>query len=72
MIYVELTVNNEFLTWLNKTYGEDGIGEVKATRGNRHAYLAMILDFSSAKVLKLDMVEYIRRIIKNISRKIRR
>ena len=61
--HVEPEVNDKFLLWLNKTYGEDGIGNVKATRGKRHDYLAMILDFSSAGVLKLDMVDYIKGII---------
>ena len=68
--HVEPEVNDKFLLWLNKTYGEDGIGNVKATRGKRHDYLAMILDFSSAGVLKLDMVDYIKGIIKDFPGKL--
>ena len=48
---------------LNKTYGEDGIGEVKAARGKRHDCLAIMLDFSSTGVFKLNMVDYIKTII---------
>ena len=55
---------------VNKTYGEDGIGNVKATRGKRHDYLAMILDFSSAGVLKLNMVDYIKGILKDFTEKL--
>ena len=43
--HVEPEVNDKFLLWSNKTYDEDGIGCVKATRGKQHDYLAMILDF---------------------------
>ena len=48
---------------LNKTYGEDGIGEVKTTRGKRHDCLAIMLDFSSTGVFKLNMVDYIKTMI---------
>ena len=48
---------------LNKRYGEDGIGEVKATRGKRHDCLVIMLDFSSTGVFKLNMVDYIKTII---------
>jgi hypothetical protein len=39
-------VNDKFLEWLQQMYGNDGIAKVKAVRGPRHDYLAMILDFS--------------------------
>eukprot|EP00978_Attheya_sp_CCMP212_P020733 scaffold59680_cov31-Attheya_sp.AAC.1 len=44
--HVNSKVNDKFLVWLEKTYGEDGIGSVKTTRGKRHDYLAMVLDFN--------------------------
>ena len=68
--HVEPEVNDKFLLWLNKTYGEDGIGNVKAMRGKRHDYLAMILDFSSAGVFKLNMIDYIKGIIKDFTGKL--
>ena len=52
-------VNDEFKSWLEETYGEDGIGEVKVTRGNRHDYLAMMLDFSKSGKLMVDQIQYI-------------
>ena len=55
---------------VNKTYGEDGIGNVKATRGKRHEYLGMMLDFSSAGVLNLNMVDYIKGILKDFTEKL--
>jgi hypothetical protein len=35
-------VNDDFLVWLNKLHGN--YGAVKATRGDRHEYLGMVLD----------------------------
>jgi len=51
-------VDDRFFKWLEKTYGEDGIGRVKVVRGLKHDYLAMILDFNTKGKLKLDMVDY--------------
>jgi hypothetical protein len=31
--HVDSKVNDRFLVWLEKTYGEDGIGSIKVTRG---------------------------------------
>ena len=50
-------VNDEFLEWLNKMYGEHG--EVKAVRGNKHDYLGMTLEFKNKEV-KIDMTEYVK------------
>jgi hypothetical protein len=49
------------LKWLNAKYASDGIGEVKAVRGHRHDYLAMVLDFSEPEVLKLEMTDYVKK-----------
>lgn len=68
--HVDLRVNDEFLEWLKKTYKEDGIGTVVTTRGKRHNYLAMILDFLIAGVLKLNMVAYIKQMIKDSPEKL--
>jgi hypothetical protein len=35
---------DDFHQWLHKTFGQDGIGEVKSTRGKRHDYLAIIFN----------------------------
>ena len=37
-------VNDEFVKWIRKKYGT--IGKVKVTRGKRHQYLGMMLDYS--------------------------
>ena len=61
--HVQSKVNDEFLKWLEKTYGEDGIGKVKTTRGLIHDYLAMKLDFTNRGKLRLDMTDYIKGMI---------
>jgi hypothetical protein len=63
-------VNDKFQKWLQTTYGEDGIGTVKVTRGKRHDYLAMILDFSIEGVLRLDMCDYVKNMIKDFPEKL--
>lgn len=41
--HTDSKVHDEFFTWLEKKYGD--VAPVKAVRGHRHDYLAMILDF---------------------------
>ena len=63
--HVDSAVNNEFLKWLNKKYASDGIGEVKAICGDRHDYLAMVLDYSIPGVLRMDMTSYVKSMIED-------
>jgi hypothetical protein len=58
--HINSKVNDELKVWLQKTYGEDGIGTVKTTRGKKHDYLAMILDFTEKGKLRLDMCDYVK------------
>ena len=68
--HVDSKVNDEFLEWLEKTYASDDIGHVKAARGNRHDYLAMILDFSIPGVLQVDMTPYVNSMIEEFPAKL--
>ena len=43
-------VNDDFLTWLDKMYGDAKVAPVKATRGKIHEYLGMKLDFTTRKI----------------------
>jgi hypothetical protein len=38
-------VNDEFHNWCENKYGSDKAGHVKVTQGDKHDYLAMILDY---------------------------
>ena len=63
--HVDAKVNDGFLEWLKKTYGDEEIGKVKAVRGPIHDYLGMTLDFTKSRVLKLDMSKYIQDMIED-------
>ncbi len=68
--HVDPKVNDTFLEWLKKKYADDNIGEVKATRGHKHDYLAMILDYSTPGVLKVDMTSYVKSMVEDFPEKI--
>jgi hypothetical protein len=57
--HVDPKVNTQFLEWLQKVYGTS-TAPVKATRGKCHDYLAMKLDFSESKKVKIDMTNYVK------------
>ena len=45
-------------------YGNVKSAPVKATRGKIHDYLAMKLDYSQEKVIKVNMVDYVEAMVK--------
>jgi hypothetical protein len=61
-------VNDEFLKWLNKHYGN--YGEVTATRGKVHKYLGITFDFSRKGKVDIDMSDYIGKMVDDFSEKI--
>ena len=58
-IRVDQKVNNYFHKCLEKSYGSDDIGQVEASRGKLHKYLAMTLDYTEEGKLKIDMRKYL-------------
>ena len=44
--HVSKEINEQFIQWCEKKYGSDLSGHIKVTKGKRHEYLAMILDYS--------------------------
>ena len=62
-------VNDEFLKWLNEKYGD--IVEVKATRGKKHDYLAMIIKYEDGKVM-IDMCYYVQKMIDEFPEKLKK
>jgi hypothetical protein len=65
--YVSHPTNDSFLEWLEQTYGDPNIGEVKATRRKRHEYLGMTLDYTTPGQVKVSMIEYIKSMINSFS-----
>ena len=46
------------MEYIKKKYGS--IGKVKITRGKKHEYLGMTLDYSEPKKVKIDMTKYVK------------
>ena len=52
-----------FIEWVDNKYGDDKMGRVTAHCGKKHDYLAMILDYSEKGKVKIDMTEYVWKMI---------
>ena len=55
--HVDSKVNNDLSVWLNNEYGQ--VKPVTMTRGKKHVYLGMLLDYSIPGKVKVDMTEYV-------------
>jgi len=52
--------------WLQNEYESvftDGTGKMKVARGKVHTYLGMTLDFTTPKIVKVIMTEYVDEIV---------
>jgi hypothetical protein len=66
-----LKVIDDMIAWLGQEYESiftDGSGKMKVARGKVHKYLGMTLDFATAKVVKVTMIDYIDEIIETWNR----
>ena len=59
--HVNRAVNDSFLVWLNNQYGS--LKAVTSTRGNKHTYLGMTIDFSRKNKVKIRMDDYVTRML---------
>jgi len=66
--HVDPKVNDEFLKWLNIKYGD--VIPVKATRGKRHDYLAMFLNFNQDATVTVDMCYYVKKMVEEFPEKL--
>ena len=55
--HVDSKVNDNFHKWLQQEYGQ--VREVTSTRGTKHDYLGMTLDYGIPGKVKIDMKEYV-------------
>ena len=69
--HIDPKVNDRFLEWLEKKYGDKNLGSVKAVRGKIHHYLGMTLDYTTPQKVKLKMKEYIEQMIKEYPEEIK-
>ena len=54
--HVDLKVNDSFINWLKREYSQ--ISNVKSSRGKKHDYFGMTLDYSVEGEVKVDMINY--------------
>ena len=65
-------VITKMVDWLQQKYGDPKINKVKATRGNKHDYLAMILDYSVKGKVKIDMTKYVQQMLEEFPLEIKK
>ncbi len=58
----------DFIDWLNKKYSDEK-GKVTVSRGKRHDYLGMVLDYSVDGALIIDMKDYVSKMLKEFEEK---
>ena len=49
--------------WIYESVYTDGTGKMKVARGKVHTYLGMTLDFTTPKIVKVIMTEYVDEIV---------
>ena len=59
--HMDHKVNNSFIKWLNKEYRQ--IKPITASRGKRHDYLGMMLNYQEPGRVKVDMVDYTKKMV---------
>ena len=59
--HLDSKVNDDFYEWLQEEFGQ--IKKITGTRGKRHVYLGMTLDYSTPGEVKIDMVDYVKEMI---------
>jgi hypothetical protein len=62
----DIRVSDKFYEWLESMYADPKIAPANATQGKINEYLAMKLDYSTPGVVKVNMTEYIKGMIKEI------
>ena len=55
----------KMIEFLKSKYANDGIGVMKVSRGKVHEYLGMTLDYTEKGIVKINMIDYVKRMIEN-------
>ena len=66
-LHVNMKVVDYTIDWLREEYESvftDGSGKMKVAQGTVHTYLGMKFDFSTPKIVKINMLKYIDEIVK--------
>ena len=63
--HVDPKVIDKFIKWLKDKYEDKEIGLLKATSGKIHNYLGMNLDYTEEGIVKIDMIDYVKAMVKD-------
>ena len=63
--HVDPKVIDGFIKWLKDKYEDKEIGLLKATHGKIHNYLGMNLDYTEEGIVKIDMIDYVKAMVKD-------
>jgi hypothetical protein len=66
--HVDSKVVDDTITWIKSIYGED----MRVSRGKKHDYLGMDLDYSVQGEMKVTMIDYLKRVITEFPEEITR
>ena len=66
--HVDPKVNDRFQVWFKKMYGK--YKAVEPTRGKKHDYLGMLVDFMEKRKVIIDMVKYVESMVEDFPVKI--
>ena len=61
--HVKKKVIDDFIKWIKKMC--EDVTPVKPSRGKRHDYLAMTLDFMKKGCVRIDMTDHVKNMIKD-------
>ena len=66
--HVDPKVNDRFIKWLEQKYtANPAVRTIKAVRGKVHGYLAMTLDYSVKGQVKVNMMDYVKSMVKDFN-----
>ena len=57
----------DLLVWLDDKYSDEN-GKVTVTRGHYHVYLGMMLDYSTPGSVKINLVDYVKAMLKDFEK----
>ena len=70
--HVDEKVLEEFVEYLRTIYDNNEIGKIKVNKGPRHEFVGMVLDYSTPEKLKIDMVDYVEKMIEDFRYEIKK
>ena len=68
--HIDPLENSKFATYLSNLYNRDGLKKITINRGDVHDYLGMDLDYSKKGTVRVSMIKYASKILKDFPEEI--